>query len=379
MTDIFKNNLNEFDINNKTSNTIICNANEIENSDILNSISPIQKKAIHLNVKIYCDKEIENFIYLEQDSNYKSINLILSPNFNLSKTACQKLASLVNLNSVLKYNEDNKFKGCSFKNYCITTAVLSNPDTLQLLSDDTLYTLKNFSKKENEHIIFYNINNLSKEVLNFLKEKKYDEIYIKITSNTIINFNINLLYTIFERINNYTNSINLNLENTLKFNIIYKKILNDISNDYENINNNLYNDLLFSGYHFILYQTLKNLNINANLILGKNLKQDTNTYYVQLNFDKYWFNLDIIWNYNYLNDDNILKNDKEFFKTHSTECKEIEKCSITYKKFYKRYNFFRIIKNKFLLILGKNKKEYLGLPAPSGQSNNTTSIFQNLE
>lgn len=394
MIDIFKNNLNNFDINNKTNNTIICNANEIENSHILNSLSPIQKSTIHLNIKVSCDKDIENFIYLEQDCNYKSINLILNSNFDLSKTACQKLSNLINLNSILKYNDDNKFKGYSFKNYCIASTTLNNHDTTQLLSDDTLYTLKNFSKKENGHITFFNIINLSKEILNFFKEKNYDKIYINVNPDTTLDFNIDLLYTIFERINNYTNSINLNIENTLKFNIIYNKVLDDINNDFENKDYNLYNDLFFSGYHFILYQTLRNLNINANLIpckiLGANadtvlkysktLDQNIDTYYIQLNFDKYWFNLDIVWNYNYLKDDPILKNDKEFFKTHYTECKEIEKCTITYKKFYKRYKLFKTIKNKFLLILGKNKKELLGLPAPNAQcSNNNNSIFQHLE
>ena len=33
--------------------------------------------------------------------------------------------------------------------------------------------------------------------------------------------------------------------------------------------NSLYNDLLFSGYHYILFQTLKNLNINTNMIFVK--------------------------------------------------------------------------------------------------------------
>lgn len=393
MIDIFKNNLNEFDINNKSNNTIICNANELEYSYVLNSLSPIQKSNIHLNIKIHSDKDIENFIFLEQDCHYKSINIILDYNFNLSKTACKKLETLVNLNSVFKSNNDNKFKGCSFKNYYITTAIPSNSDTSQLLSNDSLYILKNFSKKENNYILFYDIKILSKEIIDFLNEKNYDKVYIKINSNIILNFKINLLYTIFERINNYTNSININIENNIKFNIIFKKILNDIKCDFDMYNNNfynnpvfsdninsLYNDLLFSGYHYILFQTLKNLNINTNMIFCKTLDNNKDTYYIQVLLDKYWFNSDIIWSYNHLNDSVFLKSDKEFFETHSTDYNDVvvEKCPIEYKKFYKKYNFFRIIKNKLALIFSSNKNKTLALPEPSLQVNNN-SIFQYID
>ena len=373
MIDILKNNLSNFNIN--SDNTIICDASEVENSPILSSISSEEKKNIHLNVKVYSDKDIEHFIYIEQDGNYKSINLIINSSFNLSKFACQKLESISNINSVLRYTDDNKIKGCSFKNYFLTTAINKNSDTDLLLSNENLFFLKNFSKKENDTIIFQNTNNIPKEVLDFFKNRK---IIFEISPNIILNFNNDLLCIIFERVNNYTNSININIETTLKFNIVYRKVLDDIINDFENFKN-LFNDLSYIGYHFILYQTLKNLNINVNLILGKLLESNTNTYYLQVNLDKYWFNLDIIFNYsNSVENNFILQNDKEFFKTHFTEEQGLEKCKHSYKKFYKKYTFFRMIKNKFFILVGKNKKDVLGLPAPDTSKNNKNSIFQDI-
>ena len=373
MIDILKNNLSNFNIN--SDNTIICDASEIKNSPILSSISSEEKKNIHLNVKVYSDKDIEHFLYIEQDGNYKSINIIINSNFNLSKFACQKLEIIANINSVLKYTDDNKIKGCSFKNYFLTTAINKNSDTDLLLSNENLLFLKNFSKKENDTIIFQNTNNIPKEILDFFKNRK---IIFEISPNIILNFNNDLLCIVFERVNNYTNSINVNIETTLKFNIIYRKVLDDIINDFENFKN-LFNDLSYIGYHFILYQTLKNLNINVNLILGKLLESNTNTYYLQVNLDKYWFNLDIVFNYsNSIENNFILQNDKEFFKTHSTEEKELEKCKHSYKKFYKKYTFFKMIKNKFFILVGKNKKDVLGLPAPDTSKNNKNSIFQDI-
>ncbi len=269
MVDIFKNNLKEFDINNNTNNTIICNASEIENSDILSSLSPTQKSSIHLNVKIFSDKDIENFIYLEQNGNYKSINIILTADFNLSKTACEKLSSLVTINSVLKCNTDGKFKGCSFKNYSLMTAVICNMDTTVLLNSETLYFLKNFTKREDNYITILNINYLSKEIFHYFREKQYNNIHIQVTPNITFTYDIELLYIIFERISDYTNSININIENTIKFNIIYTKVIEDIKEDNEKSNKEVYNNLSFCGYHFILYQTLINLNIKANLVFSE--------------------------------------------------------------------------------------------------------------
>ena len=372
MIDILKNNLCNFNIN--TDNTIVCNAFEIEESSILNSLSPEEKSNIHLNVKVYSDKDIEHFLYIEQNGNYKSINIIINSNFNLSKFACQKLELVANINSVLKYTDDNKIKGCSFKNYFLTNAINKNNDTDLLLSNESLSFLKNFSKKNNDKIIIQNTNNIPKEIFDFFKNKK---IIFEITPNITLDFNNDLLSIVFERISNYTDSININIENTLKFNIIYRKVFDDIINDYENFKN-LYNDLSFLGYHFILYQTLKNLNINSKLILGKMLENNTGTYYIQINLDKYWFNLDIIWNYNNKNDDSVLQTDKEFFKTHSTEETEVEKCNHSYKKFYKKYTFFKTLKNKFFTLIGKNKKNVLGLPAPNTPKDNKNSIFQDM-
>ena len=83
MIDILKNNLNNFNILN--DNTIICDAFELEKSCILNTLSPEEKNNIHLNVKVYSDKDIEHFLYVDQIGNFKSINIIINPNFNLSK------------------------------------------------------------------------------------------------------------------------------------------------------------------------------------------------------------------------------------------------------------------------------------------------------
>jgi len=261
-----------------------------------------------------------------------------------------------------------------------------------LLSNETLEILKNNSKKENNLIIFNNIHTISKELIDFLIHKQIENIYFKIDSNTMLNFKTHLLYPIFERISNYTNSININIDNTLKFDIIYKKVLKNLNDDYNNSlitkNENLdienkfyylYDDLCFSGYHFILYQTLKNHNINSKLIQGKSLITNAETYYLQINIDKYWFNLDIVWNHKFLKDDMTLKNDKEFFKTHSTNSKQTEKCSISYKKFSNKFKFFKLLKNKFSILFRKNNKEILGLP-PAGNpqiKNNPNSIFEN--
>lgn len=392
MIDILENNIDKFDIKNKNSNTIICDINQLSNSHVFITLSPLEKSTIHLNVKIYCDKDIEKFIYFEQGNDFKSINLIINSDFDLSKTACQKLERIIPINSVLKYTEDNKIKGCSFKNYYLTTAINNNSDTHLLLSNETLEILKNNSKKENNQMIFNNIHTISKELVDFLLHKKIDNIYLKIDSdhsNTMINFKTYLLYTIFERINNYTSSININIDNTLKFDIIYKKVLKDLNNDYENFIKNqntenefyyLYDELYFSAYHFIMYQTLKNHNINSKLVLGKLLANNTKTYYLQVNLDKYWFNLDIVWNHKFLKDDMILRNDKEFFKTHSTDNKNIEKCNISYKKFTNKFKFFKLIKNKFTILFRKNNKDILGLPpAPNAHlKNNHNSIFENI-
>lgn len=372
MIDILKNNLNNFNILN--DNTIICDAFELEKSCILNTLSPEEKNNIHLNVKVYSDKDIEHFLYVDQIGNFKSINIIINPNFNLSKFACQKLELITNINSVFKYTEDNKIKGCSLKNYFLSNAIDKNEDTNLLLSNESLYILKNFSKKENDKITFYNINNIPKEIIDFFKNKK---IIFEITPNIILDFNNDVLSIVFERISNYTNSININIENTLKFNIVYIKVLEDIVNDFENFKN-LYNDLYFIGYHFILYQTLKNLNINSKLILGKTLENNIDTYYVQVNLIKYWFNLDIIWNYNHKIDDTILQTDKEFYKTHSTEEIGLEKCNHSYKKFLKKYYFFKTLKSKFFILIGKTKKDVLGLPAPDTPKDNKNSIFQDI-
>ena len=373
MIDILKNNLSNFNIN--TDNTIVCNASELETSSILNSLLPEEKSNLHLNVKVNSDKDIEHFLYVEQNGSYKSINIIIDSSFNLSKFACQKLEIIANINSVLKYTDDNKIKGCSFKNYFLTNAILKNSDTDLLLSNESLLILKNFSKKENDIIIFQNTNTIPKEILDFFRDKK---IIFEISPTTTLNFDNNLLRIVFERIDNYTNSININIEINLKFEIIYRKILGDIINDFENFKN-LYNDLSFIGYHFILYQTFKNLNINANLILGKLLDNDNATYYLQVNLDKYWFNLDIIWNFtNNIDNNFILQTDKEFYKTHSTEEKELQKCNHSYKKFYKKYTFFKMIKNKFFILIGKNKRDVLGLPAPDTSENNKSSIFQDM-
>ena len=189
-----------------------------------------------------------------------------------------------------------------------------------------------------------------------------------------------MLYTIFERINTYTNSININIDNTLKFDIIYKKVLKDLNNDYENLikNQNLYDELCFSAYHFIMHQTLKNHNINSKLIQGKILANNTDTYYLQVNLDKYWFNLDIVWNHKFLKDDMILRNDKDFLKTHSTNNKNVEKCTISYKKFTNKFKIFKLIKNKFTILFRKNNKDILGLPpAPNTHlKSNHNSIFE---
>lgn len=373
MIDILKNNLSNFNIN--TDNTIVCNASELETSSVLNSLLPEEKSNLHLNVKVNSDKDIEHFLYVEQNGSYKSINIIIDSSFNLSKFACQKLEIIANINSVLKYTDDNKIKGCSFKNYFLTNAILKNSDTDLLLSNESLLILKNFSKKENDIIIFQNTNTIPKEILDFFRDKK---IIFEISPTTTLNFDNNLLRIVFERIDNYTNSININIEINLKFEIIYRKILDDIINDFENFKN-LYNDLSFIGYHFILYQTFRNLNINANLILGKLLDNDNATYYLQVNLDKYWFNLDIIWNFtNNIDNNFILQTDKEFFKTHSTEEKELQKCNHSYKKFYKKYTFFKMIKNKFFILIGKNKRDVLGLPAPDTSKNNKNSIFQDM-
>lgn len=373
MMDILKNNLSNFNIN--TDNTIICNASDLETSSVLNSLLPEKKSNLHLNVKVNSDKDIEHFLYIEQNGSYKSINIIIDSNFNLSKFACHKLEIITNINSVLKYTDDNKIKGCSFKNYFLTNAINKNDDTDLLLSNEALSFLKNFSKKDNDTIIFQNTNNIPKEIFDFFKNRK---IIFEISPIATLNFNNDLLRMVFERISNYTDSININIENNLKFEITYRKVLNDIINDFGSFKN-LYNDLSIIGYNFILYQTLRNLNINANLILGKLLENDTTTYYLQINLDKYWFNLDIIWNFTNNVDNNfILQTDKEFFKTHSTDGKELQKCNHSYKKFYKKYTFFKMIKNKFFILIGKNKKDVLGLPAPDTSKNNKNSIFQDM-
>ena len=239
MIDILKNNLSNFNIN--TDNTIVCNASELETSSVLNSLLPEEKSNLHLNVKVNSDKDIEHFLYVEQNGSYKSINIIIDSSFNLSKFACQKLEIIANINSVLKYTDDNKIKGCSFKNYFLTNAILKNSDTDLLLSNESLLILKNFSKKENDIIIFQNTNTIPKEILDFFRDKK---IIFEISPTTTLNFDNNLLRIVFERIDNYTNSININIEINLKFEIIYRKILGDIINDFENFKN-LYNDLSF--------------------------------------------------------------------------------------------------------------------------------------
>ena len=191
MIDFLENNIDKFDIKNKNSNTIICDINQLSNSNIFNTLSPLEKSIIHLNVKIYCDKDIEKFIYFEQGNDFKSINLIINSDFDLSKTACQKLGNIIPINSILKYTEDNKIKGCSFKNYYLTTATNNNSDTHLLLSNETSEILKNNSKRENNQMIFNNIHTISKELIDFLIYKKIDNIYLKIdfsNSNTISYF-----------------------------------------------------------------------------------------------------------------------------------------------------------------------------------------------
>ena len=81
-----------------------------------------------------------------------------------------------------------------------------------------------------------------------------------------------------------------------------------------------------------------------------------------------------------LKDEPILKSDKEFFKTHSTKAINVEKCNTSYKKFYKKYKFFRLLKNKFGIIFNKNKKDYLGLPEPNVNYKKcgNNSIFQDI-
>ena len=392
MIDILENNINNFDINNKNSNTIICSIDQLEESYIFSSLTPLQKSTIHLNVKIFSDKDIEKFIFFEYANDFKSVNLIISSNFDLSKIACKKLEQIININSVLKYTEDNKIKGCSFKNYFLTSAINNNSDTHLLLSNETIETLNNNSQRNNDNILFYDISSLSKELLEFLKFKNFNLVSIKLDSEKTLTFELHLLYTIFERIDNYTTSLNINIENTLKFNIIYKKLLKDIDTDYknymriknENLNTEnkfyyLYNDLSFSGYHYIMYQTLKNHDINTNLILGKIRRTNTPTYFLQVNFDKYWFNCDIVWNHSHLENEEFLKSDKEFFKTHYTNCRTIEKCTISFKKFNRKYKLLNLIKNKILVIFRKNDKEFLQLPAPTSSFNKkNNSIFENL-
>ena len=83
MIDILKNNLSNFNIN--TDNTIVCNASELETSSVLKSLLPEEKSNLHLNVKVNSDKDIEHFLYVEQNGSYKSINIIIDSSFNLSK------------------------------------------------------------------------------------------------------------------------------------------------------------------------------------------------------------------------------------------------------------------------------------------------------
>lgn len=391
MIDILKNNLKEFSTENPNNNTIICDASELSSSCTFSSLSTLRKNSIHLNVNIYCDKDIEHFIYLEEANSYKSINIIFNSKFNLSKLACKKLEFLININSVLNYTDDNKIKGGSFKNYVLTTAVEENPDTYMLLSDNALYSLKNFSENKNNTIVFDNINHISKEILDFFKEKKYSTISFKdYFANNILSFNIDVLYIIIERIAHYTYSINFNMENTLKFNVIYKKVLNNLSDDYtkfletknekhgiENPSYFLYKELSFYGYSIIIYQTLQNLNVPVYLCLSTLNKLNLERYYLQIKLDKYWFNLDLIWNFENYETETILKNDKEFFKTHTITGDNNNPCTLSYKKFYRKKNLFRLLKNKLFLLFRKNRKDILVLPAPD--SNNTikeNSIFE---